>query len=118
MNCLGGYARGGSMHGGTDHIRDPHFGSSVQHPVQAFENLWVAGGVIGFGILFRIPQTDRDHVGPTRDHKRDLVLKPLLLPQHGKHSAVESLPEIAERVGLQMESYIASVHSQPPGIDV
>src|SRR4029077_1297825 len=113
-NRLGGYACGGSMHGGTDHIRDPYFGSSVQHSVQTLENFRIGGGVIGFGVLFRIPQTDCDHVGPTRDRKSDLVLESLLLPQDGKHIAVEGLSEIAERVGLQMERYIASVHSQPP----
>jgi len=108
-NCLGGYASR-FMQCGTDYIRNVHFGSSVQHPVQALENFRVAGGVIGVGILFRIPQTDRDHVCPTRERKRDFILKPLLSLQDGQHIAFESLREVAERVGLQTESYIASVH--------
>src|ERR1700756_1461075 len=107
----------GLMQGRADDVGNAQFGTSVEESFQAFQNFRIAGSVVGFRIFLGVPQTDGDHVGSARHGKCDFVLKPFLPAQDRKHVSFKALGEIAERIRFQADSYIASVHSQPPQID-
>ena len=87
--------------GGTDHIGESHLRTTVQDTVQAPEDLGVGCGVVRFRVLFRVPQTDREHVRSTRGGGGDRFLEPWLLPQDREYFSVKNLRELAKRVRSQ-----------------
>jgi hypothetical protein len=66
--------------------------------------------VVGFGVLFVIPQTDSKRIRFAWADKRDFVLEPGLFSKQGKNVLFDSLREFHNAIGFQLHGNSACKH--------
>ena len=73
--------------------------------------------VVDIGAFFLVPQTHGKGVVSALRNKRDFVLEPLLLLQHGNDLPFQLLGKLRGAVGLQFHGNAACIHIVLLGCD-
>src|SRR5213075_2732055 len=83
----------------------------LDHALQRVQHGGIGVAAIGLGVLFVLPQADRERFGAIGGEKGDLILEPGLLAQHREHVIFEGAGEFGGLVGLEMQRNVACEHT-------
>src|SRR6266478_7491018 len=87
-----------------------YLSSSVNDRGKNLGYFGVGSAVVSFGVLSAIPQTNSERFGSPLADERNLVLEAFLFSQQGNYFVVESLGELGDAIGLQMQVHSACKH--------
>src|SRR6266550_9199121 len=87
--------------------------SSLHHFGQGSQHCRIDSAVLGFRVLFLIPQTDCYRFLFAWHEEGNLVLEAFLFSKQGDNFLVDSLGKLCSAIGFQMERY-TSRPWQPP----
>src|SRR5689334_11743748 len=88
--------------------------SSLQHLRQSLLHLGIGSAVIGFRVVFLIPQTDSHRFLSVWSDEGNFVLESLLFLQQGNAFVLERAGEVRNTIGLQMYRDTSSKHGNLP----
>src|SRR5437773_2690995 len=108
-------ATGDLVEGRTGHLVGLHLRRTVDNLRQRLEHAGVCLTGVRICAVFQIPHADADRVHSARGNEGDLVLKALLLAEHGDDVLVDQLSELCRATGLEMERNTASKHGNLQG---
>src|SRR5438270_10412663 len=77
---------------------------------QRLQHLRIARAAIGFRLLLRLPEADRERFRSARDDEGHFVLEAVLLSKQRNDFLLERLGELRIAVGFQLHANVSSVH--------
>src|SRR5438105_3485465 len=93
---------GNVMEGRIANLIGADLRSSVNHVPKCLDYSWIGIAVVGFRVLFVVPQANSNSVIPSPSNQRDFVLKAFLVAKRRKRLCLDQAGELRNAVRLQM----------------